>query len=218
MTTKDEVRSTVEALHTERALKLALEALEGLADYRYTERVKQALSALRVALSSKSEALHVTLAESALERMAENERELGLDYMEPAQVDPCIDGSCSCCWTHLDEQPAPATEVREQQVPVYVRDDENVSYMFTATPRLEQMDQEPVAKVCHDLDGHIGWNPKLTQLPDEGTLLYTSPPAPKPWVGLTTDDRKQLLHDHHPDIDPVAFFEATEAKLKEKNA
>ena len=48
--------------------------------------------------------------------------------------------------------------------------------------------------------------------------LYTAPPAPKPWVGLTTDDRKQLLHDHHPDIDPVAFFEATEAKLKEKNA
>ena len=25
---------------------------------------------------------------------------------QPAQVDPCIDGSCSCCWTHLDEQPA----------------------------------------------------------------------------------------------------------------
>ena len=39
---------------------------------------------------------------------------------------------------------------------------------------LAQPEQEPVAKVCHDLDGHIGWNPKLTQLPDEGTLLYTS--------------------------------------------
>lgn len=25
---------------------------------------------------------------------------------QPAQVDPCIDGSCSCCWAHLDEQPA----------------------------------------------------------------------------------------------------------------
>jgi hypothetical protein len=38
----------------------------------------------------------------------------------------------------------------------------------------EQPAQEPVAKVCHDLDGHIGWNPKLTQLPDEGTPLYAS--------------------------------------------
>ena len=40
--------------------------------------------------------------------------------------------------------------------------------------------QEPVAKVCHDLDGHIGWNPNLKQLPNEGTPLYTSPPQRKP--------------------------------------
>ena len=39
--------------------------------------------------------------------------------------------------------------------------------------------QEPVAKVCHDLEGHIGWNPKLTELPEEGTRLYTAAqPAP----------------------------------------
>ena len=47
---------------------------------------------------------------------------------------------------------------------------------------------------------------------------YTAQPPRKPWSGLTTADRKQLLHDHHPDIDPVAFFDAVEAKLKEKNA
>ena len=40
--------------------------------------------------------------------------------------------------------------------------------------------QEPVAKVCHDLDGHIGWNPNLLQLPYEGTPLYTTPPQRKP--------------------------------------
>ena len=34
--------------------------------------------------------------------------------------------------------------------------------------------QEPVAKVCHDLEGHIGWNPKLTELPPEGTELFTA--------------------------------------------
>ena len=41
---------------------------------------------------------------------------------QPAQVDPCIDGSCSCCWTHLDEQPAskpwvPLTEFDIDQIP-----------------------------------------------------------------------------------------------------
>ena len=34
--------------------------------------------------------------------------------------------------------------------------------------------QEPVAKVCHDLEGHIGWSPKLTELPPEGTELFTA--------------------------------------------
>jgi hypothetical protein len=41
---------------------------------------------------------------------------------------------------------------------------------------------EPVAKVCHDLAGHIGWNPALQQLPEEGTLLYTAPQPPAPAV------------------------------------
>ena len=34
---------------------------------------------------------------------------------------------------------------------------------------------EPVAKVCHNLPQHIGWNPKITHLPDEGTPLYAAP-------------------------------------------
>lgn len=33
--------------------------------------------------------------------------------------------------------------------------------------------QEPVAKVRHELDGHIGWNPKLESLPEEGAHLYS---------------------------------------------
>jgi len=37
--------------------------------------------------------------------------------------------------------------------------------------------QEPIAKVCHDLDGHIGWRPGLTELPPEGTELFTAQPA-----------------------------------------
>ena len=34
--------------------------------------------------------------------------------------------------------------------------------------------QEPVAKVCHDLEGHIGWNPRLIELPEEGTELFAA--------------------------------------------
>ena len=59
------------------ALKLALEALEAWKDYYATHWDKideQAITAIREAL-----------ADSALKRMAETERELGLDYMQPAQ-------------------------------------------------------------------------------------------------------------------------------------
>jgi hypothetical protein len=62
MTTKDE------------ALKLALEALEIQAYNSGDEKYTQAITAIKQALT-----------DSALDRMAENARELGLDY-EPAPV------------------------------------------------------------------------------------------------------------------------------------
>jgi hypothetical protein len=46
-----------------------------------------------------------------------------------------------------------------------------------ACPECYLEHQEPIAKVCHDLAGHIGWNPDLDELPEEGTLLYTTPPS-----------------------------------------
>ena len=56
------------------ALKLALEALKQIDEAMPFPVAKFAQAAIREAL-----------ADSALGRMAENERELGLDYMEPAQ-------------------------------------------------------------------------------------------------------------------------------------
>jgi len=73
--------------------------------------------------------------------------------------------------------------------------------------------QEPVAKVCHDLDGHIGWNPNLRQLPDEGTALYTSPQHT--WVDLTDDEIKKEFHPLH--ATGLQFARAVLAKSKEKN-
>ena len=83
----------------------------------------------------------------------------------------------------------------------------------------KEPEQEPVAKVCHDLDGHIGWNPKLTQLPDEGTLLYTTPPqrpsrSDMTWVGLDADEVFELASGRWT-LGQMAVL--VEAKLKEKN-
>ena len=57
---------------TKEALKLALEAFDSMIG-RKPERVEQAITAIKEALANE-----------ALEKMAENARELGLDY-EPAQ-------------------------------------------------------------------------------------------------------------------------------------
>ena len=105
----------------------------------------------------------------------------------------------------------------EQEPAAYVRDQDNPSYMFTSPPRQER--QEPVAKICHDLPGHIGWNPKLPHLPDEGTPLYTAP-QPRQWVGLTEEEVVQVLGNVRESVSGnvfLAFARAIEAKLQEKN-
>ena len=72
--TKDKVRST------EEALKLALEALEDIGDewgftsQRTVPKRKEAITAIKEALANE-----------ALDKMAENARELGLDYEPPQE-------------------------------------------------------------------------------------------------------------------------------------
>ena len=58
--------------------------------------VLEASKACSPAIAAIDEAL-MSVSDGAQERSSEE---------QPAQVDPCIDGSCSCCWTHLDELPA----------------------------------------------------------------------------------------------------------------
>ncbi len=70
--------------------------------------------------------------------------------------------------------------------------------------------QEPVAKVCHDLDGHIGWNPNLRQLPDEGTALYAAPPAQRP---------HECSRSHpHENMDAMCELRTEIARLTNENA
>lgn len=77
--------------------------------------------------------------------------------------------------------------------------------------------QEPVGKVvdCDSLGTPIvNWKTKSIAF---GTMLYTSPPASKPWVGLTEEDHEQAVNVClHVGVEGLAFW--LEDKLKEKNS
>ena len=114
--------------------------------------------------------------------------------------------------TWHDGKPVYVAEQPAQQEPVaYVRNEENPCYMSTVLhERREQ--PEPVAKVCHDLEGHIGWNPALEELPDEGTPLYTRSQA-RELVGIDAGDWNKIAYTS----EFRAGADWAEAKLKEKN-
>ena len=88
---KTQVRST------EEALKLALEALEDTLSGDLTPyQAAKTIAAIREALMSVPDG-----ADSALDRMAENARELGLDYEPPCKTGSQCTSKCQQC-----EQPA----------------------------------------------------------------------------------------------------------------
>ena len=73
--------------------------------------------------------------------------------------------------------------------------------------------QEPVAWMWKD--GTVTTDPDRA----DGTWipLYTSPPASKPWVGLSTDEIYDMYNEPRSDAEMVEFARAIEAKLREKN-
>ena len=80
--------------------------------------------------------------------------------------------------------------------------------------------QEPVAVVKALPMGHNQSDMHYAEcqhLP-VGTLLYTSPPASKPWVGLTQQDINIAFDDTQEGGGFDDFARAIEAKLREKNA
>ena len=95
-------------------------------------------------------------------------------------------------------------------------------------PEQPAQQQEPViTKNEKGLTLHVGWD----DLP-AGTKLYTSPPASKPWVGLTDEEMRDLEKQFNAERvrtsdeeylviypgDYWAWQRAIEAKLREKNA
>ena len=142
------------------ALKLALEALK---EVSYDQAYATEIAAIREAL-----------ADSALERMAENARELGLDYEAAQQQEPVGEAYlCDKCQTPFDG-----------------------------------------AYYCPE----CGHNTATKE------SVYTSPPASKPWVGLTEKEKRDARNSVS--YSPLAMTmgewteavqDATEAKLREKN-
>ena len=232
MTTKDEVRSTVEALSVVDTLKLALEALEWFtaAEPGDEPPINAAITAIRAALASKSEAL----------AHAPTERE------QPAEIPQSI--TCPFCysqhvpgWMHdynMDrmKKPTPPPECQT--------DAEKTAFAFGWWKALEEnrkqpaQQQEPVAWMIwthgpvlvfmskdeanmeFDRLNHAYPEPTRMLVP-----LYTSPPieatplasqrSVKPWVGLTDEEAIFLIENEC--LGRGDLVEAIEAKLREKN-
>ncbi len=135
-------------------------------------------------------------ANAALDKKAENARELGLDY-EPAPVQEpvleVVNGQINRAW---DAIPAGFTGMLYMQSPLNVP---------------PKKPQEPWYGSARVDDYNRGWN-------DCVDSITTPPAAQRQWVGLTDEERFAL--EYTPKgvkRTPIEMSFATEAKLKEKN-
>ena len=168
------------------ALKLAVEA--AVEQYAKTGSGKVLDAAMRQIIANE-----------ALNKMAENAKELGLDYEPAQQQEP----------SHSDIQLA------EQIMSDCGCSTNNQRLLERITERLAKhrpaQQQEPVAWLSTDCIGERYLCFTKPKDNDPVQPLYTTPPK-RQWVGLTDEERRQILLD-----DPIDWIAAIEAKLKEKN-
>ena len=187
-------------INKEKALKLALEPVmsvyitkDGIEDWWHKLPEGRYdlcdITAIRSVLNEHGEAL----AESALERIAENERELGLDYMDLQDKDP-----------ELIEQPAQGCEFCSH--PLYAGT--KCKNCGREQPAIKQdLTPEHPAPVAepHKQQEPVG----VVNAMQEGKDFTIS----KPWRGLTDEERDEIYNTH----EPYADLKAVEAKLRERN-
>ena len=77
--------------------------------------------------------------------------------------------------------------------------------------QLPEQEQVPVAWMHTTGTGHVYFRKKPQDKVYSPQPVYTAPPK-REWVGLTDEERRQILLD-----DPIDWIAAIEAKLKEKN-
>ena len=179
-------------------LKLALESAAGLAlevmkkhrqmkgEYPMGMLGARAVEEIEAVFREMDEAL----ADSALERMAENARELGLDYEPPCKTGSQCTSKCPFC--------------ESQHVPGWLHDYNMDRGAYGEQPAQQQKESEAV---------RVAWMAGYTEGEREA-FEFTSPPSSKLWVGLSEEDRLDIWK-HSSSIDGA--INATEAKLREKN-
>jgi hypothetical protein len=212
------------------ALDLALEALEYLLEnktihYTYRTKADEAITAIKQA--------------RALDKMAENARELGLDY-EPAHVQPVatLFGSLPVYDTTPPAQPAPVqpaaweSEMRsalaklgfEGQCPESIGI--TIKGWFDAYAKSLTAQPAPLQEPFEYWNAVEGWV-KIDEVREHfdsvgcGTIYKTAgdgrvplTAAQRTWVGLTDSQRKEIERQS---VYVDGAIRMTEAKLKEKN-
>jgi hypothetical protein len=150
------------------------------------------------------------LAQDALDKKADNARELGLSYDTP--LSSFVRSSDEAKAAVMERVIDKATEEQKAVIGCVNHDCDKCKAV-----------QEPVAVVSGYYGGQcvvLPTNP--ARLFNSGTAFYTAPPAAqKPWVGLTDEERDELYAAHHDScgypITATGYEKAIEAKLKEKN-
>lgn len=216
------------------ALKLALEALEGL------EALLLSMGLTHLIVYGDAEKA-ITNLQKELEDQPAQQTIHCKHRRENNGV--CPHHNLQCGWPKCNEPEQPA----QQQEPVaymvkahgmlqrlsrradvadelackYREDDPNAEVLPLYTSPPAQPQQEPVAWATRMGEyAHIHWGAKRPEYPMVYEVpLYTSPPASKPWVGLTEEQIAEIA------ATPCAvagsyvhtFARAIEAKLREKN-
>lgn len=188
------------------ALKLALEALVYASSYCDTY---EAITVLREALAEQPAQqafvspgggyVPAIPAQQALDKMAENARELGLDY------EPSAGTQVSKVWWDGEKLMAKPIPLEDFYKPAQ---QEPVAWMFQhdETGRMNYVGNDGI----HNPTMFLEMNPRYALV----CPLYTSPPAQRTWVGLTNQEREAVIDNS---LTPACVVLATEAKLKEKN-
>jgi hypothetical protein len=198
------------------AVKQALEALDGLYLPGELDRVNKAITALQSIIS-----------QDALDKMAENARELGLSYDTPL----------SSFVRSSDEAKA---EVMERVIDKATEEQKAVIGCVNHDCDKCKAVQEPVAWPCVIAEADFEQNTITLEMKCSDYKvgagqhwLHTTPPAPqpvpvktyhdgkpwpvapKPWVGLTDEEVMQTMSGDW--TSQFYFARAIEAKLREKN-
>ena len=182
------------------------------------EALKQALTALK----SIDEAMPFPVAKFAIRQLEEALAEESSGTEQPKLSDYEPDGMHhnkphKCKYPKCDYPCPDLPDCRdaEQTVEEYDPDNRTISVY----PSEWKAQQEPVAKVVTDNSRELVVESLTSKYLRKGTKLYTSPPASKPWVGLSTIELDEIdapiRERGHATI--AEIYRAIESKLKERN-